>query len=94
MKILANDGISEEGKKALEIVGYTVITDKVEQTELANKIFDFLQQKPIIIRNLNTQATKNFYVGDSDIFLKLIAKYQIEVYDYHKMIEDTFQFLF
>jgi len=38
MKILANDGISEEGKKALEIAGYTVITDKVDQTELANKI--------------------------------------------------------
>ena len=29
MKILANDGISEEGKLALEKAGYTVITNKV-----------------------------------------------------------------
>jgi D-3-phosphoglycerate dehydrogenase len=38
MKILANDGISNEGKLELEKAGYTVITDKVEQSELANKI--------------------------------------------------------
>src|ERR1051326_3856639 len=38
MKILANDGISEEGKKALENAGYTVITDKVEQADLAKAI--------------------------------------------------------
>jgi D-3-phosphoglycerate dehydrogenase len=38
MKILANDGISDEGKKALETAGYVVVTDKVDQSELANKI--------------------------------------------------------
>jgi D-3-phosphoglycerate dehydrogenase len=38
MKILANDGISNEGKSELEKAGYIVITDKVEQSELANKI--------------------------------------------------------
>jgi D-3-phosphoglycerate dehydrogenase len=34
MKVLANDGISNEGKKALEIAGFTVITDKVNQEDL------------------------------------------------------------
>ncbi len=38
MKILANDGISNEGKKALENAGYTVITEKVNQEDLATKI--------------------------------------------------------
>ena len=32
MKILANDGISNEGKLELEKFGYTVITEKVEQS--------------------------------------------------------------
>ncbi len=34
MNVLANDGISNEGKKALEIAGFTVITDKVNQEDL------------------------------------------------------------
>jgi D-3-phosphoglycerate dehydrogenase len=34
MKVLANDGISNEGKKALETAGFTVITDKVNQEDL------------------------------------------------------------
>lgn len=34
MKILANDGIDAAGKKALEMLGCTVITDKVPQEEL------------------------------------------------------------
>lgn len=38
MKILANDGISEEGKKALENAGFTVITDKVNQSDLISAI--------------------------------------------------------
>lgn len=38
MKILANDGISPSGKEKLEVNGYTVITDKVEQTNLVNYI--------------------------------------------------------
>ena len=35
-KILANDGIDAAGKALLEKAGYTVITDKVEQANLAN----------------------------------------------------------
>ena len=38
MKILANDGISNEGKLALENSGFIVVTDKVDQSELASKI--------------------------------------------------------
>lgn len=38
MKILANDGISSDAKKQLEENGYTVITEKVNQEELATKI--------------------------------------------------------
>lgn len=35
MKILANDGIHPAGKKLLEEAGHTVITDKVDQADLA-----------------------------------------------------------
>ncbi|MFY7707802.1 MAG: NAD(P)-dependent oxidoreductase [Flavobacteriales bacterium] len=38
MKILANDGIDAGGKKALEAMGFTVITDKVAQDQLAEAI--------------------------------------------------------
>jgi len=38
MKILANDGISAVGKQLLEAAGYTVITEKVTQEELANEV--------------------------------------------------------
>ena len=38
MKILANDGISSVGKEQLESAGFTVITDKVEQENLASSV--------------------------------------------------------
>lgn len=38
MKVLANDGISQAGIDALESAGYTVITTKVEQDQLAEVI--------------------------------------------------------
>lgn len=38
MKILANDGISESGRKALEEAGFEVITTKVAQEQVANYI--------------------------------------------------------
>lgn len=37
-KILANDGIDPQGKSLLEKAGFTVVTDKVVQEELANAI--------------------------------------------------------
>lgn len=39
-KILANDGIDTTGKQLLEKAGYTVITDKVAQENLAKEIND------------------------------------------------------
>jgi D-3-phosphoglycerate dehydrogenase len=36
--ILANDGIDASGKKSLEQAGFTVLTDKVNQDNLANEI--------------------------------------------------------
>lgn len=38
MKVLANDGISQAGIDALEAAGFTVITDKVAQEDLAETI--------------------------------------------------------
>ncbi|MFY7943512.1 MAG: NAD(P)-dependent oxidoreductase, partial [Crocinitomicaceae bacterium] len=38
MKILANDGISALGKQLLEEAGYTVITEKVAQEDLAKAV--------------------------------------------------------
>lgn len=38
MKILANDGISSVGKEQLESAGFTVITDKLEQENLASAV--------------------------------------------------------
>jgi D-3-phosphoglycerate dehydrogenase / 2-oxoglutarate reductase len=38
MKILANDGISALGQQLLENAGFTVITDKVSQEELASEV--------------------------------------------------------
>lgn len=38
MKVLANDGISQAGIEALESAGYTVITEKVAQEDLAETI--------------------------------------------------------
>lgn len=40
MKILANDGIDAGGKKALEDLGFVVVTDKVAQENLAAAIND------------------------------------------------------
>ena len=40
MKILANDGISAIGKSTLENAGFTVITDKVDQSQLISYIND------------------------------------------------------
>ena len=41
MRILANDGIADDGKALLEQAGFTVITEKIPQEELALKINDF-----------------------------------------------------
>lgn len=53
MKILANDGISAIGKSTLENAGYTVITDKVDQSELVNYI-NFHQIDMLLVRSATT----------------------------------------
>ena len=70
MKILANDGISNEGKLELENAGYTVITDKVEQSELVNKINE--ENYEIVLVRSATTVRKE--VIDQCPNLKLIGR--------------------
>jgi D-3-phosphoglycerate dehydrogenase len=70
MKILANDGISNEGKAALENAGYTVITDKVEQADLATAINE--QHIEIVLVRSATTVRKE--VIDACPGLKLIGR--------------------
>jgi D-3-phosphoglycerate dehydrogenase len=70
MKILANDGISEAGKIALEKAGYTVITDKVSQEELAN----YLQTHSIDILLVRSATTARKELIDACPSLKLIGR--------------------
>ncbi len=70
MKILANDGISDEGKLALEKAGFTVITDKVEQANLAN----FVNEEGIEIVLVRSATTVRKEVIDACPNLKLIGR--------------------
>jgi D-3-phosphoglycerate dehydrogenase len=70
MKILANDGISDEGKNALENAGYTVITDKVNQDDLATKINE--ENYEIVLVRSATTVRKE--VIDACPGLKLIGR--------------------
>lgn len=70
MKVLANDGISESGKEALEQSGFEVIIKKVAQEQLAN----FLQKKNIdvILVRSATQVRKDLI--DACPNLKIIGR--------------------
>ena len=70
MKILANDGISDLGKELLENAGFTVITDKVEQTELAT----FIQKEGIPILLVRSATTARKELIDQCPSLKLIGR--------------------
>lgn len=70
MKILANDGISNEGKLELEKAGYIVITDKVEQSELVNKINEE-NYEVVLVRSATTVRKE---VIDQCPNLKLIGR--------------------
>lgn len=70
MKILANDGISDEGKKALENAGYTVVTDKVEQEDLAKAVNE--ENYEIVLVRSATTVRKE--VIDACPGLKLIGR--------------------
>jgi len=70
MKILANDGISALGKTLLEAAGHIVVTDKVEQVQLASAIneqgFD-----AVLVRSATTVRQE---VIDACPNLKLIGR--------------------
>lgn len=70
MKILANDGISEEGKRALENAGYTVITDKVAQENLAGAVNEH-NYEIVLVRSATTVRKA---VIDACPGLKLIGR--------------------
>jgi D-3-phosphoglycerate dehydrogenase len=70
MKILANDGISDLGKQLLEGAGFTVITDKVEQSDLATYINE--NQIPVLLVRSATTARKELI--DLCPSLKLIGR--------------------
>jgi D-3-phosphoglycerate dehydrogenase len=70
MKILANDGISVEGKNALENAGYTVLTEKVEQNQLSEAI----NQQSIEILLVRSATTARKELIDACPNLKLIGR--------------------
>lgn len=70
MKILANDGISNEGKVALEKAGFTVITVKVDQADLAT----YVNAENIEIVLVRSATTVRKEVIDACPGLKLIGR--------------------
>lgn len=70
MKILANDGISSIGKEQLESAGFTVITEKVVQENLASAVNE-QGIEMILVRSATTVRKK---VIDQCSNLKLIGR--------------------
>lgn len=70
MKILANDGISDLGKSLLEKAGFTVITEKVAQEDLANEV-NIQGIEMILVRSATTVRKE---VIDACPNLKLIGR--------------------
>lgn len=70
MKVLANDGISDAGKKMLVDAGYEVITDKVAQEELAKAVNE--QNIEIILVRSATTVRKE--VIDACPGIKMIGR--------------------
>ncbi len=70
MKILANDGISDLGKSLLEKAGFTVITEKVEQENLASEV-NAQGIEMILVRSATTVRKE---VIDACTGLKLIGR--------------------
>jgi len=70
MKILANDGISPLGKELLEQAGFDVITDKVDQLDLAKAVNE--QEIDMILVRSATTVRKE--VIDACPRIKLIGR--------------------
>jgi D-3-phosphoglycerate dehydrogenase len=67
-KILANDGLNKAGLEMLQSAGFTVDTDFIPQTELANKIANY----DILLVRSATKVTKE--IIDAGVNLKLIGR--------------------
>jgi len=67
MKILANDGIDAAGKTLLENAGFEVITEKIAQEDLANKIGEY---DVLIVRSATKVRADIIHASN----LKLIAR--------------------
>jgi D-3-phosphoglycerate dehydrogenase len=70
MKVLANDGISNEGKKALETAGFTVITDKVDQ----NDLIDYVNKNKVEIILVRSATTVRKEVIDACPSIRLVGR--------------------
>ncbi|MBI2258072.1 MAG: 3-phosphoglycerate dehydrogenase [Flavobacteriia bacterium] len=70
MKILANDGISDEGKRVLQKAGYTVITDKVPQEQ----IIQFIQKEQVDMLLVRSATNIRKEVIDACPSLKLLGR--------------------
>jgi len=70
MKILANDGISDLGKSLLEKAGFTLITEKVDQENLASEV-NAQGIEMILVRSATTVRKE---VIDACTGLKLIGR--------------------
>jgi D-3-phosphoglycerate dehydrogenase len=69
-KILANDGIDAVGKKILKESGFTVITDKVAQDNLA----DYINSNSIEVLTVRSATKVRKDIIDSCINLKLVVR--------------------
>lgn len=70
MKVLANDGISQSGKIALEKAGFEVIITKVAQEQLKNYLNE--EKIDVILVRSGTQVRKDLI--DSCKYLKVIGR--------------------
>lgn len=70
MKVLANDGLSQSGIEALKKGGFTVITDKVNQENLA----EYINQENIEILLVRSATTARKELIDACPNLKLIGR--------------------
>lgn len=70
MKILANDGISQNGIDVLEAANFEVITEKVDQ----NQLIDFINENDIKVLLVRSATTARKELIDSCPNLKMIGR--------------------
>ncbi len=70
MKVLANDGISQSGKKQLETAGFAVETDHVEQ----DKLIDYINENDVVALCVRSATTVRKEVFDACPGLKFVGR--------------------